>query len=156
MKKLVVYYSLTGNTKSLAENISKSLNCDIEEIIDKKNRRGFFGFLAAGRDAFLKRITEIDNIKKDPKNYDMVIIGTPVWAGKITPAIRTYLLNNKDKIKKFAFFTTSGASASDKIVKNLEDILNKKCDSFLNLSTKEIKNTLFKEKLENFLKVIKD
>jgi len=154
MKKLVVYYSLTGNTKNLAEIIAKSLNCDIEEIIDKKNRKGFLGFLKAGRDAFFKRITEIEKIKKEPKNYDIVIIGTPVWAGNITPAIRTYLLNNKDKIKKFAFFTTSGTSVSDKIVKTLEDILNKKCAAFLNISRKELKSKNFQNKIENFLKLV--
>lgn len=31
-KKLVVYYSYTGNTKMIAERIQKKLECDILEI----------------------------------------------------------------------------------------------------------------------------
>ncbi len=105
-KILVVYYSRTGNTKKVALNLAKKINADCEEIIDLKERnRIIIGWLVSGKDATMKKMTEIE-FKKDPSKYDLVIIGTPVWSWTVTPAIRTYLSENK--FKKVAFFCTNG------------------------------------------------
>ena len=104
MKILVTYYTRGNNTKKIAETISKNLNADLDEIIDLKDRsRKIIGWLIAGKDAITKKLTKIKYEKK-PEDYDLVIIGTPVWAGTMTPAIRTYLTNNK--LKDIAFFCT--------------------------------------------------
>ena len=87
MKYLVAYYSRTGNTKQLAHQIAEALSADIDEIIDKKKRKGVGGWLSAGRDATGKRDTEITAIK-NPLDYDVVIVGSPVWGSNLTPAIR--------------------------------------------------------------------
>lgn len=82
MKVLVVYYSQTGNTKLVAEAIAESLNADIEEISDEKDRAGVFGFLRSGYEAIFKKLTETQQpIKHKPEEYDLTIIGSPVWAG---------------------------------------------------------------------------
>ena len=59
MKSLVIFYSRTGNTKKVAENIANDLNCDIEEIFDTKNRAGSIGWLSAGKDANTKKLTTL-------------------------------------------------------------------------------------------------
>ena len=61
MKVLVVYYSRTGNTKFVAEAIAQSLEADIEEIKDKKNRMGVFGFLRCGYEAIFKTLQAAGN-----------------------------------------------------------------------------------------------
>lgn len=93
MKALVVYYSRTGTTKSAAKKIAQELGADMEEIIDKKNRRGPIGFLTAGYDATRAKKTKIAETSKNPNEYDLIVIGTPVWNSRPTPAIRTYLSN---------------------------------------------------------------
>ena len=50
MRSLVVYYSRTGVTKKVAEAISQMLGADIEEIIDRRDRRGPKGFFTGGRE----------------------------------------------------------------------------------------------------------
>lgn len=134
MKTLVVYYSRTGNTRKAAESIAKHLNADIDEIIDKKNRtRKIIGWLIAGKDASQKKLTEIE-YEKNPDDYDLVIIGTPVWAWTMTPAIRTYL--SKNKFKKVAFFCTSGGSPG-KVLEHMRE-LSKKPLAKLSLVGREI------------------
>lgn len=64
MKALVAFYSRTGNTKKLAEEISKILEADIEEIRDKKDRSGAIGWLFAGKDATSKETTELEKTEK--------------------------------------------------------------------------------------------
>jgi flavodoxin len=106
MKILVVSYSRSGNTKKIAEQIAKKLDADFDEVIDMKDRhRKIIGWLIAGKDAMAKEKTEI-KYKKDPTEYDLVIVGTPIWAWTMTPAIRTYLTENK--FSEVAFFCTYG------------------------------------------------
>jgi flavodoxin len=104
MKTLVIYYTRTGNAKFIAETIAAELGADIEEVIDLKNRQGKLAFLPAGRDAMRGKETEIAQTKRTPTNYDLIIIGQPVWAGSPTPAIRTYLNKNDLSGRKVALF----------------------------------------------------
>ncbi|MFH2027554.1 MAG: hypothetical protein ABIJ08_00305 [Nanoarchaeota archaeon] len=89
MKTLITYYSRTGTTRKVANEIAVQLGCDTDEIIDKTKRSGPLGYITSGRDAMKKSLTEIET-KKDPSQYDLVIIGTPIWAWTMAPAIRTY------------------------------------------------------------------
>jgi flavodoxin len=92
MKKiLVVYYSKTGNTKKIAEKIAKLLNADLDEIVVKGNHMPF------------QKKFEM-TYKKNPSDYDLVAVGTPVWSFGPPPALKRYLIKNK--IKKVAFFCT--------------------------------------------------
>ena len=121
MKILVAYYSRTGKTEKVAKEISRILKTDLEEIIDKKKREGIFGFFIGARDAIKEKVTEI-KYKKDPKKYDLIIIGTPFWAQTITPAIRVYL---KNKFKKVAFFITSGSDSPEIAFEEMEKLSKK-------------------------------
>ena len=100
---LVVYYSRTGNTKFAAEKIAEYLNAETCEIVDKKNRKGRLAFVIGGYSSIRKKLTEIE-VTKTIDNYDLIIIGSPVWADGITPAIRTYIKKNDFSSKQVAIF----------------------------------------------------
>ena len=136
MKKLVVFYSRTGNTKFVAEEIAKKLKADIDKILDEKDRkRKIIGWIVAGRDGMKKSLTEI-KYKKNPNDYDLVIIGTPIWGWSMTPAIRTYLTNNK--FKNVAFFLTYGGNYKDTFKEMKE--LSKEPLATLDIIDKDIKD----------------
>ena len=94
MKILVVYYSLGGNARWVAQTIAANVNADIEEI-DLKRRTRLLGFLGVSS-------------AKNPADYDLIIVGTPVWSGKPTPAITAFLEKNDLSAKKVAVFFTQG------------------------------------------------
>jgi len=121
-KILVAFYSRDGHTKKAAEIIAKALNADIDEIEDKKSRKGLIGFLIAGYDTTRGKITDI-NFSKNPGDYDVVILGGPVWNGRVTPAVRTYLLKNRNNIKKSIFFVTC-AGREGKCLSQMRKIYN--------------------------------
>jgi flavodoxin len=108
LKTLVVYYSRTGNARFVAETIAAEVGADIEEVIDLKKRSGAFGFLSGGSDARRGKETKIAPTTKSPAGYDLIIVGTPVWAGRPSPAIRTYLKKNDLSGKKVAVFFAQG------------------------------------------------
>ena len=154
-KALVVFYSRTGNTKKVAADIAAALNADVEQIVDKKDRSGVMGWVKSGKDASQEKLADIVTVKYDPSKYEMVILGTPIWAGNMTPALRTYITNNKQSFKSISAFTTSGGSKPDKTIQKIETLAGKKAVSASGFFAGEIKNKdpkAYQEKLQAFLK----
>lgn len=118
MKTLVVYFSLTGSTEFVAKIISEQLNADLCEVVDKKHKNGKLIYLKGGAAAFREKLTKIE-VNKSIENYELIIIGSPIWAGKITPAIRTFLSQNDFTQKKGAFFVTIGGDKPEKSIENM-------------------------------------
>lgn len=153
---LVIFYSRTGNTRKVAQEIAKQLNCPIEEIFDTKDRSGVRGYISAGRDATLKNLTELKPIKHNPAEYDMIIAGTPVWGWGVSTPIRTYLENNKKDFKNMAFFCTMGGSGGDRAFKQMEEICGTKPLATLALLAKEITGNGLAKKIIDFTGRIKN
>ena len=151
MKCLLVFYSRTGRTKKIAELISTEMNCEYEEILDTKKRKGFIiGFIKCGLAATREKLTIIKEIQKDPKLYDAVILGTPIWNKRMTPAIRTYITENKNRFKSVAFYCTMGGKGGPQTFESMRKLCEKTPVSTLAITKKEIKNKLHLDKIKNF------
>jgi flavodoxin len=153
-KVLVVYYSRTGNTKKVAEDIARQLNADIERLVDKKDRSGAGGYVVAGKDATTGALAEIEPIQHDPAAYDLVVMGTPVWAWTMTPAVRTYIADHKAAFKEIAFFTSAAGSKPETTVKKMETLAGKQAEAFVGFfdrEYKEKKRAAYEEKLNAFV-----
>ncbi len=155
MKTLVTYYSRDGHTKAVAQEIAQALEADIEEIVDRKNRLGFRNWFLAGRDAWRKKLTEIGPLKQDPARFDLVVIGTPIWAWNMAPAVRTYLSQNKGKIKSAAFFCTQGGSGGQKTFGYMKELLGLKPRAVLELNAKELTGPDGERKIAEFVSKLK-
>ena len=151
MKALVVFYSRTGATKQVAEALAESLSCDSEELIDTKKNSGPLGFVSAGRDAKAKKLTKLADIKRDPALYDLVVLGTPIWAGTLSSAMRTYIANDKSKFKRVAFFCTHGGSQSQQLFAEMEALCERRPVSILALQEKEVKTGNYQGKIRQFV-----
>ena len=95
-KKIVVYFSYTGNTKKIAESISKKLNCDILEIKPEVPYSTDYQTVVdqEQNNETAKKTPNIQKIHKDISKYDEIILGSPVWWYTIAPVIRTFLKEN--------------------------------------------------------------
>jgi len=156
MKILVTFYSRSGKTKKIAETISKILKCDKEEIFDIKSREGIVGFLSAGTDANLRRLTAIKEIKNNPSLYDLVIIGTPIWSSNISTPIRTYLSLHKEGFKNVAFFCTRLSSDSKKVFDDMKNFTQKTPLALLQLTSREVARDQYMQKVKEFIKNLKE
>ena len=108
-KTLVAYYSLTGNNKGLARKIKAKLGCKILEIRDKKERTGWWNFIISGYQALTRKETKLAPIKQDISSYQQIVLLSPLWAGMLPPATRTFLRNYKDRVGKLYFISLSKA-----------------------------------------------
>ena len=120
-KTLVLYYSLTGNTKMVAEEIATKLGADIEEIVCVNPYDT--NFQACIQQCLQEReqgITpEIMPVKADLAKYDVVFIGYPVWFGTYAPPVITFLANNDLSGKKVVPFCTFGSGGLESSVKDM-------------------------------------
>ena len=154
MSILIVYYSRTGYTKKVAEAMARSSDANLEEIFSKGSRKGLSGYLKSGKEAVRKELAEIEETKNDPSEYDVVIIGTPVWVGNMASPVRTYLNHNLGRFKQVAFFSTQGSTKDQKVFNELREVLGKDPLGALKLGTKEVAKGEFNDKINKFLKEI--
>jgi multimeric flavodoxin WrbA len=127
----------------------------MDEIIDTVKRSGPGGYLTSGKQATKRELTKIEPAKKDPSQYDIVIIGTPVWALTISTPVRTYLTENKGKLGKVAFFLTFGGFGAESAFHELEDLCGKKATGTLAVNSTSIKEGSYRDGVKQFSDIIK-
>ena len=152
MKTLIVFYSRTGTTKKVAERLARELNADLEELVDQDKRLGALGYLKSGREAMQKKLATILPPQKNPTDYDLVIIGTPVWAHAMSCAIRTYLTDQKGKVSKIALFATQSGSGGETVLRQIEELTGLVSRAKLIVTTKEAVKDGYEDKLNAFIK----
>jgi flavodoxin len=97
----VVYYSLDGSTRAAAQAIAVKKGADVFELVEVKGkRRGPWGFMKSGFQAAMKAKTKlVDDLTSKLNDYDVIYIGTPIWAAMPAPAVNSFIhtMDFKDK-----------------------------------------------------------
>jgi flavodoxin len=122
MRILVVYYSRTGITRDLALAIAAALGADVEEIVEPTSRGGLTGFLRSGLESILERTAAVRPSTREARDYDLVIVGTPVWALNVSSPVRAYLTARRGKLPRVAFFCTMGGSGGERAFHTMETL----------------------------------
>jgi flavodoxin len=120
MKNLVVYYSLDGNTRFISELISQVTGADILELKlneDVSKLKGFKKYFWGGRQVFTKHKPELKSFDKNPQDYNLIFIGTPVWAWRHAPAVETFFSAVSLTNKKIALFCCHGGGKGKTLAK---------------------------------------
>jgi flavodoxin len=156
MKILVAYYSRTGNTEKVAQALAAELGAEAatEKITEARSRDGFFGFLGAGMDATFQRSTPIEPPRTDLAAYDLVVVGTPIWAFTLTPPVRTFLESSAGKLKAAAFFCTEGNSGHVRAFRAMEKLSGRKPVAVLALTEKEV-HADFSARVKDFARALR-
>ncbi len=156
MKTLIIYFSRSGHTEKIGKELAERLDADLESIKDKKKREGIIGWIKSGRDSLKKKTTSIEKVKHKPKNYDVILIGTPVWAGNVPPATRTLLKKYHRKIDNVAFFSTSKSGDTSEMYNTMARTVDIEPISTLSITEKEMKKGTYLEKMGEFIEELKE
>ena len=156
MKVLMVYYSRTGVTKKTTEKIADLLleaavEVEVEEIVEAKKRSGVLGYLGTGKDAIRRRAAAIEPVKADPAAFDLVAIGTPVWAWSVSAPVRTFCKQSGKDAQKLAFFCTMGGTGDKGTFEAMEELCGKTPVATVALIDRHVK----KDHEEKFLAKVK-
>lgn len=106
---LCVYYSRTGKTEALLQELAESLGgCELVKLTDNVERTGVIGWVRSGLDAMARHVPPVEPPKTRLPlgDYDLVIIGTPVWAGRCSAPVRSFLLQYGEELRAAAWVIT--------------------------------------------------
>lgn len=127
MKAIVVYYSMSGNVKQVAESISKTLGADVLAVHPVKAYpdKGAKKFLWGGKSALMGDKPKLQPYIFNADKYDTVIFGSPVWASSFTPPIRSFIEENRGALsgKRFAAYVCFMGSGDKKSLNKLAKFL---------------------------------
>lgn len=126
MKKIFIYYSKTGNGEKVREYYENN-EYDIRKIETKRNlpKSFFLQMMIGGMLAGFNHKAKLKNFNYDIKDYDEVVIGSPIWNGKFACPINTLLSKLDLNNKKLTFVLYSGGGSAPKAIKKI----NKKYDA---------------------------
>lgn len=125
-KVLVAYFSATGNTKKVAENLARALNADIYEI---KPAVPYTADDLNWRDKTSRSSVEMSNASSRPtmadntisvQEYDTVFLGFPIWWGTAPHIVKTFLEKHDFSNKTIVLFATSGSSGMGNTAEDLK------------------------------------
>ena len=153
---LCIYYSRTGNTKRVMETIAKEMDAELLALTDGVERSGLRGWLRSGMDAMRKDCPDVLPFETERKleNYRLVIIGTPVWAGRCSSVIRSFLKNHGGEMKRVAYVLTRGSEhKSEDIYRQMDQYTGKPHQAATSLRVGHVGHTFWQEE---FLRQIRE
>jgi flavodoxin len=152
MKTLIAYYSRTGHTEQVAKEIAARCQADVDRIRDDGvDRSGLWGYLCSGWQAFSGATPAIHRAARNPAEYDLVVIGTPVWNWSLAAPVRTYALRHAGKFKQVAFFCTEGASGDRRVFDELQRICGRQPLATVVVKERELEPPKHAQPLKRFL-----
>jgi len=137
MKTLVIFYSYTGDTKAIAQQLAEKDSLDIVEIQDIDRPGSIKAYTVGCYYAMLGRSWPIHPLSVDLETYDHYILLAPVWAGRIPPAMSAVLENLPEG--KTADVKMVSASGKSSCQERLETIFKEKggsLESFEDINSK--------------------
>lgn len=130
MKRLVVYYSLSGNTEEAAEKIAEALGADLIklETVQKMPKNFAAQIIVGGGQVMFNHIPRLKPLDKDVSVYDEIILGSPIWNSKGVPAVNAFLRDRDAAEKVTSLFFLSAGGDTEKglqaITKQLPNLRN--------------------------------
>jgi flavodoxin len=149
---LVVYYSLTGHTRQVARQIASASGADIDPIVDVAGRQYKpWDMFWLGMRAIFQRPEPIQEPIFDPRDYDLVILGTPVWAGRMAPPVMTYLKQHLGQLKQVALFCTEGGANGERALRQIAELTGLEPKAQLIVTEAELKTGAVQDEVKTFV-----
>ena len=125
MKKLFIYYSFSGNVDKIAQKYKEN-GYEVFKVETIKPLPKLF-FIRVMIDGFLAGIgakARIKPLENNFDNYEKIVIGSPVWNGKLSCPINSVLQNKQLQQKPVSFVLASGSGKAPKIEKQIKKLFN--------------------------------
>ena len=107
---LCIYYSRSGRTRTAMEEVAQVLGAELVELRDGVGRSGWGGWLRCGLDAMRRSVPPVKFQSKFPlTDYRLVILGTPVWAGRCSSLARGFLKQHGKELRNASYLLTRGS-----------------------------------------------
>jgi flavodoxin len=150
MKICIIYHSETGNTRHVAQHLSSAFDSKLVEINNVAPYSRFTRFLVWCKMARREELTKTEPESIDVSDYDLIVLGSPVWAFKPTPVIHTAIVGLKGCMGKPAVaFSTHGGSPgqTDTTFKKWIEARGMVLAAVININEKDIESVKMNKEL---------
>jgi NAD(P)H-dependent FMN reductase len=137
-KTLIAFHSRTGYTRRVAQELAGRLDADLDEIQIVQSLDGRLGYLMCAIEAMTGLAPALRPSRKDPANYDLVVVGTPVWFWSLASPVRSWLEEHPLRERRFGFFCTMGGSGASCVFATMAELAGDKAVATLALTDHEI------------------
>jgi flavodoxin len=150
-RMLIAFNSRTGNTRRLAEAVAAACGGELVEIREKGGPRSLPLTLLG---ALIGRRPALEPTGADPADFDVVAVGSPVWAGAPTPAARAFAAGLKGGRARFAAFATMGGAGGDKTAAKLAEAAGATPVATCLVTEKDLKSGAFEAEAKRFAEAL--
>jgi menaquinone-dependent protoporphyrinogen IX oxidase len=141
-KILVVFFSRTGTTRKVAQALAHAAGADVEELRESRSRSGVWGYLRSGYEATYGRSSsDLLPTQRDPRDYDIVFIGSPTWSSSLSSPVRAYLERQSHCLPDTGLFVTCGGPRADAALAQMSKLLAKPALATLALPEPDVKRS---------------
>jgi len=148
---LIVYFSRTGYTRRVAEEIARATGADCEAIGERSRRNGFFGYWRSAHEALRGTAIEVEPGALNPRDYALVVLGTPVWASNVSSPMRAYIARHRRDFARVALFCTQGGSGADRVLARMAALCDQAPVATASFNDSEIDRGLHLAKRDAFV-----
>ncbi len=152
---LVISYSRSGTTSRLASRIAADLSADRCEIIDVRPRDGLVGYMQSALESVAKGLPSI-RVDVDPAAYELVVAGTPVWAGSMASPMRSFLTRHAGRIRRLACFCTMGGRGGAETLHEMQAIVGETRALMFSVTAGELQSGHRDQELLEFIYDLQD
>lgn len=148
MKTLVLYFSHTGQTSQVAKEIAKHCAADLEAV--RLVHPSQSGWRSAWQ-ALTRTPAPIHKPIRNPRFYDLVVVGAPVQRHGVAPPMRSYLQKYAERFNQVAFFCAEGSGAPGSGFDELRRLCGKRPAATLSLESSRLPVAAHKKEMADFL-----
>ena len=167
-KTLVVYYSFTGNCRSIVNSLTANIEADVLEILPSQEGLDYAANNYAIGSGLISAIREkpdnassypgIKSVSRNAADYDTIIIVTPLWWSNMAAIMQSYLFQegSKMKDKNIGLIVSSHSSGISSVVADAKRLVPGGVfyndNLWINASNRSKQDSLVKDWLAGFLK----
>ncbi len=111
MRTAIIVYSLTGNTRRVADAVAKRLAAEVSVVVAPQVRPGNFSIFRWGMAAWLGLPTPVSLNGPGAAGFDAVVLAAPVWAGRVAVPMRAWLHTGPVLPARIGLVMTGGAAS---------------------------------------------
>ncbi|NRF82594.1 flavodoxin [Burkholderia gladioli] len=157
-RTLVLFYSRSETTAGVARQLADLLGADCERLVevDGRRRAGALGYLRSLVDALRGRAAELRPTACSVSAYDLVVIGTPVWAGRASTPVAAWLARHGTEPRATALFCTMGARGDCAVFAQMQALMRQRPLATCAICARELRQGTAHQKLSHFGRAISD
>ena len=141
-RALLVFYSDSGHTRKAIDGVATLLNAAgwqtaVEMIEPLDLKPGAWGFFMRALRAGTKRASAIAPPRHDPGDFDLVIIGSPLWGRHLSTPAQGYLKRTAAKLPPVAVVATMSGSPLAPLEKDVAEIIGRRPVAAVGITDRE-------------------